>query len=248
MKLTCLTVIAFFLFSCDKKHPGEQSTSLLSNILSITDNEDKGIKEIVNFYGGSCEYSIGTTISTDSGTAKFFELKLSKSDVADKYANIPEFTASNLAYTFYKNLKNENRNYKEIHSVLILNGKEKYESKYTLDQLEQIATKMQVFNKAIELIKTKNYDGLKAILSNESYTNAAKDTLIANLKKIDLTFGNVKGFILFGARFETHDGFNVLNIIGAMLRDKKNNQVSITIDLKPTEDKIHFLDYNFPQN
>ena len=98
MKLTSLTLIVFLLFSCGKKHKGEKSTSLLSNFLSTTDNEDKGIKEIVNFYGGYCEYSIGTTISTDSGTKKYFELKLTKSEVADKFANIPEFTASNIAY------------------------------------------------------------------------------------------------------------------------------------------------------
>jgi hypothetical protein len=248
VKLTSLTLIAFFLISCGKKHKGEQSTSLLSHFLSITDNEDKGIKEVIDFYGGTCEYSIGETISTDSGTKKYFELKLSKSEVANKFASVPEFTASNMAYMFYKNLNNDKKKYDEIHSVLILNGKDKYEYKYSTGKLDTISTKLKVFSKVLESIKGKNYDQLKTILSNDSYKDLDKNQLVLNLKKIDTVYGNIKQALIYGFRFERQNGFDVLTILGVFLRDKKNNPITIKVDLNSPEDKIHFLDYTVPQN
>ena len=182
MKLSYLTLITFLLISCAEKHKGEQSTSLLSNVLSITDNEDKGIKEVIGFYGGSCEYSIGESFSTDSGKKKFFELKLTKSEVADKFASVPEFTASNMAYMFYKDLKNDRKKYAEIHSVLILNKKDKYEYKYSTWKLDTISAKLKLFNKVFESIKGKNYDQLKTILSNDSYKDLDKNQIVLNLK------------------------------------------------------------------
>lgn len=248
MKLSYLTLIAFFLISCAKKHKGEQSTSLLSNVLSITDNEDKGIKEVIGFYGGSCEYSIGESFSTDSGKKKFFELKLTKSEVADKFASVPEFTASNMAYMFYKDLKNDRKKYAEIHSVLILNKKDKYEYKYSTGKLDTISAKLKVFNKVFESIKGKNYDQLKAILSNDSYKDSDKNQIVLNLKKIDTAYGNIKGALIYGFRFERQNEFDILTILGVFLRDKKNNAITIKVDLNSPDDKIHFLDYIVPQN
>jgi hypothetical protein len=244
-KASYTLLLACMLISCGNKHKGEKSTSLLSNLLSITDNEDKGVKEVLDFYGGYCEYSIGASISTDKGKQKYFELKVSKSEVLDKYADMPDVLASNIAYLFYKNLKSENKNYSEIHSVLLFSKVDKYEHSYTLDQLELMSAKMIVVNKVIDLIKAKNFAGLKPFLSNDSYTDKAKDTLTSNLQKVDPEFGNVKEFRTFGFRFETLNGFNVLNVLGAIMRDKQNNQISLKIDLKPGEDKIHYLDYKF---
>jgi hypothetical protein len=248
LKLTYLTLILLLLFSCAKKHKGEQSTSLLSNFVSITDNEDKGVKDVLDFYGGYCEYAIGTSFSTDEGKKKYFELKLTKSEVADKFANVREFTASNMAYMFYKDLKNEKKNYDEIHSVLILNGKDKYEYKYSHGRLDTISAKLKVFNKVFESIKGKKYDQLKTILSNDSYKDSDKNQMVLNLKKIDTAYGNIKGVLIYGFRFERQNEFDVLTILGVFLRDKQNNPITIKVDLNSSDDKIHFLDYTVPQN
>lgn len=226
---------SFLLFGC-------------KDVKIITSNEDKGIKDVLVFFGGYCEYSIGASISTDEGTKKFFELKESKSEVLEKYSNSPDVMASNMAYIFYSDLKSENKRYSEIHSVLIFDKKEKYEAIYSRDQLELISAKMNVLNKVIDLIKAKNFVGLKPILSDDSYTEDAKNQLISNLQKVDTTVGNIKGFTLFGFRYESLNGFKVLDIFGVINTDKQNNPFTLKVDLKVSEDKIHFLDYNFPLN
>jgi len=212
----------------------------------LTKNEDLGIREIANFYAGNCEYSIGAESSASRDTGKYFEIKLSQSNVANNFANLPEFTASNMAYLFYSNLKSERKSYDQIHSVIMLKGDDKYESKYSTAQLDTIATKLAVFNKAIASIKAKNYDALKAMLSDSTYTGAAKNQLIEDLQKADPVFGDVKGLTLYGFRFETKNGVNGLNILGVIVREKKYHPISILVDLKPSDNKIGYLAYSFP--
>ncbi|MCR8561794.1 hypothetical protein KXD93_29325 [Mucilaginibacter sp. BJC16-A38] len=241
--LSLLILFVLLLFSCGNKHPGEQKTSLLSNLVTISDNEDRGVKDILNFYGGVCEYSIGASLSTDEGKNKYFEVKLSKSESLDKFSRVPEVAASNIAYLFFKSLKGEKRNYDEIHSVLLFRSGSKFEASYSIDKLELIAHKLTILDKVVDLIKNKKFEVLKSLLSDGSYTPAAKSDLMRNIQKIELSLGNIKGFRPYGFKFETLNGYNVLNILGIVLRDKENTEISLKVDLKPSEDKVHFLDY-----
>ena len=123
--------------------------------------------------------------------------------------------------------------------------KDKYEAIYSMDKLALIDNKMKVVVKVVDLIKTSKFSDLKPFFSDGSYTDSAKNNLILNIKQLDPTFGNIKEFTPFGFRFETINGFNVVDILGAMIRDKQNNQFTLKVDLKPSEDKIHYIDYKF---
>lgn len=48
--------------SCNNRHKGEGKPTLFSNVFSISDNEDEGIKEILAYYGGYCIYSVGYSV------------------------------------------------------------------------------------------------------------------------------------------------------------------------------------------
>src|SRR5262245_43956052 len=78
-----LLLVVLFYSSCRPKHKGEKKTGLLSHLVSITNNEDKGIKEIIAFYGGQCEYGIKKTVYIDKDNETVFWLKFSKSASID---------------------------------------------------------------------------------------------------------------------------------------------------------------------
>ncbi len=101
-----------------------------------------------------------------------------------------------------------------------------------MDKLALMTSKMKTLNKVVDLIKSKKFIELKPLLSDGSFTDSAKNNLISNLQKVDSTFGNVKEFRPFGFLFETINGYNVVNILGAIIRDKQNNEFSLKIDLK----------------
>jgi hypothetical protein len=244
--LLILIVSTLTITSCGNRHEGEQKPTILSNVLSITDNEDKGVKEILDFYGGYCKYAIGVSASTETGKKKYFELELSKSDAIEERAKVAQMPASNIAYLFYKNLNQEERdNYDEIHTVLIFADGEKMTFEFPTKQLELVKQKMKVVDKIVDLIKEKNFEALRPLLNDTAFVTYDKNELITNLTNFDPQFGNVtEGFRPFGFRInKAKDGTEVLHISGAIIRDKQSNEFSVDLDLNGNDDNIFVLQY-----
>jgi len=241
-----LIALTLTITSCGNRHEGEQKPSILSNALSITDNEDKGVKEVLDFYGGYCKYAVGASASTETGKQKYFELELSKSDVIEEKAKVAQMPASNIAYLFYKNLnKDESENYDEIQSVLIFADGKKMTFKFPTKQLELVKQRIKVVDKVVRLIKDKNFEALKPLLNDQALVSYDKNELVTNLTKVDPQFGNVtEGFRPFGFRInKAKDGTDVLHISGAIIRDKQSNEFSVDLDLNGKDDNIYVLQY-----
>ena len=242
--LGLIIAITLTLASCADKHEGEQKTGLLSNLVGITDNEDKGVKEILDYYGGQCKYAIGATASTESGSKKYFELEMSKSDPFEKYAQIVEMPASNVAYLFYKNLKEEKTKYDEIHTVVIFNDGTKKTFVFDSKQLDLVVKAMPSVLKVVDILKSKNYSSLSPMLNDSTLMEYDKKGLISNIEKMDPQFGIIKEFIPYGFRTKNLDnGKKVLHISGALMRDKQSNEFSVDLNPDSPTDEIYLIQY-----
>ena len=242
-RILSLISIVFFITSCGNKREGELKTGLLSNFISISDNEDAGVKEILAFYGGQCKYAVGTSASTKDGKKKYFELEMAKSDVLEENANRIEMPASNIAYLFYKNLKEEKSNYNEIHAVIIFKDGTEKTFEYSTDKLELVQQRMNLANKTVELLTNKDYDNLKLLLNNE-LVDYDKDELISNLIKFEPQFGDIKEFRPFGFRVnQNKSGIDILHISGALIREVQNSEFSVDLDLNSNKEEIYLLQY-----
>jgi len=244
-KLLGILICSFLLVSCAEKHDGERKTGLLSNFMSITDNEDAGVKEILDYYGGQCKYAIGASASTQDGGGKFFELEMSQSDVLEEYRDRISMAASNIAYLFYENLKEERTNYDEVHTVIIFKDGTKKTFEYSTDELELVNNRMSLAHKTVSLITNKNYEELMVLLNNE-ITNFAKDELIASLVAVEPQLEEVKEFLPFGYHVrEIDNGMNVLHISGILAREVQNIEFSIDVDLNSNEEKVYYFQFKF---
>jgi hypothetical protein len=239
-KVGLFILMSCVIASCGTKHEGEGKPSFISNFVSITDNEDKGVKEILELYGGQCKYAVGF-----ENSKRYFELELSGSDIVEKQSEIAEMTASNVAYTFYKNLKDEKNNYVEIRTVLVFADSQKLSLAYPTRQLELIQKKMQVASKIVELIKKRDYTALRSAISDDEHLTYDKDVLIENMKVADIQFGNVTtGFTPYGFRIQqAKNGMKILHISGAISRDKQGNEFSIDTDLNGKDEKVFIFQY-----
>jgi hypothetical protein len=214
--------------------------------LKVTDNEEKGIKEIIAAYGGNCKYRVGASASTEHGRKKYFKLELSKSEVVDKLAEVPQMPSSNMAYLFYKNLNREERdNYDEIRTVLIFTDGREKDFKYPVRDLELFDRRMNVAEKVVGLIKKKNFEALWPMISDTSILASDKSEFVKRLRYAEAQFGNVtEGFRSYGFRiFKSMSGRERLHISGVIIRDKLNNEFSVDLDLNGTDDRIYKLDY-----
>jgi hypothetical protein len=241
--LTVLLILG--TISCGQRREGEQKPGLLSYFVSITDNEDKGIKEILDFYGGECKYSVGVVESTeDNEDKKYFEIELMKSAVFAKYPDKQDFITSNIAYRFFKNLNQEEReNYSHIRGTLVFDNGERVEHDYSREDLETVDKKMTLVLKVIETIKDKKFEDVRTYLNPENVFSYDKDEMIEGLKKYDSQFGTIQEFRLFGFKFTSADTKPILNISGMLMRDIQNNEFKVY--LNPKSDKGEILSLNY---
>ncbi|WP_298425515.1 hypothetical protein [uncultured Kordia sp.] len=241
-RILSLIICAFLLISCGNKREGEQKTGLLSNFVKITDNEDAGVKEILDFYGGQCKYAIGASVSTKDGSKKYFELEMSQSDAIDKQLDKVYLPSSNIAYRFYKNLKEEKKNYDEIKVVLISKENKKQEFDFPITLLEKAEKRIKVAEKTVSLLKEKQFEELKEMLNNELVA-FNKDELIPRLKEVEPQFGNILEFRLFGFKIMEIKDKELMHISGAIIRDKQNNEFSVDIDFNSDKYELYQLQY-----
>jgi hypothetical protein len=238
------SLLYFVFFSCTEKKQGEQKTTLLSNFLSISDNEDKGVKAVLASYDGYCEYSLGTSVG--SGKGKYFKLKLSKSDLAETYKTHPQILASGIAYTFYSKLTDERSIYSDIHTQLTFNDGKELSFEYPVSTLEKISAKMNTVDMIVQSIKSQQFDSLKLLLDNKSTFKYNKDELIGSLKKIDTNFGNIQSFVLHGYKIDKlENGTELLHIMGVLKRDKQNHEFRVDMDLNSKLNQAFMVDYKF---
>jgi hypothetical protein len=236
MKGLSIILLGFiFLIACGQRHEGEMKTGLLSHLVSITDNEDKGVKEILNFYGGECKYSIGTTASTDEGKKKYFELEMSKSDMLENYAKLIEMPSSNIAFMFYYNLKEEKRNYTQIKVVVKLKDGHGDNFEYSTSQLEIVKQKVDLIFKVSDLIKLKDYNGLYKLFDLTVAPNLKETDIESYCSKSDIAYGQIVKFQLQGFSFFNSNGKDLLHLAGVQQRDKQNTPLTIFVDPKKTQ-------------
>lgn len=241
-RILSLIICVLLLTSCEKKTEGEQKTGILSNFISITDNEDAGVKEILKFYGGQCKYAIGASASSKDGNKKYFELEMSQSDAIEGQMNKVHLPSSNVAFLFFKNLKEEKSNYDAIHVVLILKDNSKQEFIFPITELEKVEKRMSVAEKTVSLLKEKKFEELREMLNNE-IVPFDKNELIPSLKEIEPQFGNIVEFRLYGFKIVPIKGKEILHISGAIMRDTQNNEFSVDIDLNSDKMELFQLQY-----
>ncbi len=206
----------------------------------ISDNEKKGIKEVVNLYGGRVKYSKEDSTAINKNV---FEIELSKSSFADKYTNNPELPASGIAYAFYKKLGNDKQKYTHIKSELLLSDGEKVGFEFPVNELELVNSKIKIAEKITDLIRQRNFDALKPLLDDSSYAQYNKDEFIKNLEEADRRYAKANELVIIGYRFYKIYGKNILHISGQLMRGAQANAFSIDIDPNDRQERAVMINY-----
>lgn len=242
--LPILSLSLLVLSACGNRREGEQKPTLLSHAMSITDNEDKGVKEILDFYGGECKYSVGSS-DLGEGRKKYFVLEMSKSKAIEKYTNAVEMPASNIAYLFFHNLKEEKNNYDEIQTIIHFDDNSKMDFKFPKKDLELVDAKMSTVQKFVTLLKNKDFEQIKLMLVvDTSFLRYNKNEVVANLAKVEPQLGTIQKFLPYGFRLRKLDnGKEFLHISGVLLRDKQSNEFSVDLDPVAKRDEVIAVNY-----
>lgn len=231
-------VLILMLVSC-----GNQS----EKSLLLTENENKGLKEILDFYGGVCDYKVHTAISTENGKRKSFEIEISGSKVVEQYSERPVMAASNIAYLFYKNLKEERNMYDEMNIILAFNNGKKVSFNFLTKQLELVDKRMGVAHRIVENLKNKKFADISSMIRSTPENIIDKDEVTTTLMTTESGLDTItKGFQPLGFKvFTSRDGQEVLHLSGVILREQsKHTAFSIELDINGSNDEVRLLKYD----
>ena len=245
-RFSVLLLAMLFFFGCTSR-PGEKKTGLFSNFFSLSDNEDKAIKEIIGLYGGKCEYGIKKSVELGKNNTTTFWLKFSESATMDSLEPVAELPASNMAYIFYKNLDKEKHNYHLVRTETVFSDGQIMGFEYTPSQLETVKAKMPILNNIVRLIKARNFEGLKEHINiDTTLVRFDIDEFITKVRQAEEHFGDPVEFIPFGFKFMTApNGKDILHISGLITRAQQNSRISVDLDPASRDEKIYTLNYKF---
>ena len=212
-----------------------------NNAYKTTDEENNAVKEIVNFYGGHCEFGTFIQVSSDGSKYYYYGLKLNGSP---NFGN-PEtdnIFAAGIAYNFYSLLKNEKNKFDEIRTEIVdSNGRSK-KYKYGIDELEIVKSEMPKVDLVIDLLKKRDYLGI--INLSDTSLIIDKKIIVANLQRLEKEYGIMTAFRVSGFEFyKNEDGHTNLSICGQATSTIKNHVLKVVTD--PKDRSMRFVLLNF---
>jgi len=215
--------------------------------MKISDEETKGINEIVSLYGGSLTYSIKWNTSTSTGRTKTFEIEIDNSDIINQNQKLTEMFASNIAYTFFKFSKGEKEKYDSIITTIHFKEGGKATFAYHSDLLKVVDLKLKYVQQVVDILKVKKYDKISSTIKiGPVLLEENRIKYIDKLKSMDSTFGDIYDFTPSGFRISSRDKQRqILHISGYLKRSKTDTQFSIDINPESGQQEFYYIDYYF---
>jgi len=204
--------------------------------------EDKAVKEVLDVFGGNCEYSIEETLSSKT-RSQVFVLNISESNFVDEYQRVIRLPASGVAYTFYKNYPKIP--YTAIRVNLLVNSKEQYQFDFPVNELKLIEPKMEVLQSIVYAIKTKEYSLLHNYIGDSLTLQVNVGKLIKEIKDKENELDSIMEFIPLGFRYGKIDSNEIVHVTGIMDRAKSRNYISAEFSLNKPSHKAALISYDY---
>lgn len=163
MKQFLPILILSILFSCNK--------------VDISKIEINAVDKVLQFYSGEINRSIGFQ-TKNTKKLNYFELKVSKSHLLNKDLQHLGEHAGNIAYLFYSNLGNEQKNYDEIRVIIDLENGESRSYKFLNSELKEIENLYPTIEQTNNFINKSDY---KSLANQMSKTVGTKEIEIKKL-------------------------------------------------------------------
>ena len=227
-----ILLIIVSLFSCSQN--------------KLTSKESAGVKNVVDYFGGICDYKKGIQVSSNGSKKNYFDLKLYKSEKIEALKDYSELAASGIAYIFCTSLENDKSNYDVIRSQLSFDNGNVKKYEYLIEELNIVKHEMEKVTASINYLKNKNYNGLKSLFYDSSYSQIDNDLLIENLIEADNFYGSITEFKFLGFKFhESESGEPLLLICGTVLTTKNGHKFSIETNPADSSKKVFYINYKY---
>lgn len=211
--------------------------------VAVTDTEIKAVDSVLKIYGGECGRSKGDTQINGMQT-RYFMLEMSDSKILEGLKQISELPASNIAYTFYMNLNQEQKNYTDIKVNIKFKDGQLAEFLYPVKDIIEADKFKSVLTSLSNKVQQKDYNGLYAMFDTIAIPELTVDKLSEFCYQNDSAFGEVESIQFVGfSFFKGKKGGNLVHLGGVNKRAKGNMPINIIADRQSK--KVMSLKFEF---
>ena len=219
MKQTLPILAILLLFSCGK--------------VGVSKTEVKAVDKVIEFYGGQVNRIIGFNMK-NTKKIKYFELKISNSQLLNNDQKDLAGHAGNIAYLFYSNLKDEKPNYQEIKVSIDLQNGESRNYNFSVSDLKEIENLMPFVNKTNTFIRNKDYKGFAETFSAQF--KADEKDLKGLFDELYSRFGEIKEIQFQGFSFAEDPKVGPYILVKEVLvLDKEAGRMYLNFDRRTKE-------------
>lgn len=219
MKQTLHILALLLLFSCGK--------------VGVSKTEVKAVDKVIEFYGGQVNRIIGFNMK-NTKKIKYFELKISNSQLLNNDQKDLAGHAGNIAYLFYSNLKDEKPNYQEIKVSIDLQNGESRNYNFSVSDLKEIENLMSFVNKTNAFIRNKDYKGFAETFSAQF--KADEKDLKGLFDELHSRFGEIKEIQFQGFSFAEDPKVGPYILVKEVLvLDKEAGRMYLNFDRRTKE-------------
>ena len=203
------------------------------NNVVVTKQEEKAVGVVLDFYGGICNRKKGFH-SKNGSKETYFELEMSKSKIIEQFSSMLELPASNIAYLFYSNLKEEQDNYTEVHVTIKLTKGETYKFIYKSKDLKEIEKFTPILEEVSSKFKSQDIVGILSDFDKEIAKDIDVELFEKTCFKVDSAFGKINKTYFHGFMFTEFTEYKdpIVQLVGIMKREKQDIPLTLYINRK----------------
>ncbi len=221
------------------------SSTAAPQTTTLSEYERRGLAEIEKYYNGQTKHRIG---ELEDGSGQYFEVELFGSAMMEEFAraNLIGMPSSNLTYIMFKNFAAERTKYKEVRSVITLQGNQKVKVKFSTDQLRLIEDRLPMVIKIVESMGKNEVDLIGMMMEPSNLVKFNKDNFMNNLKLSNEKYGAILGYLTYGFEFrQVPTGEQIIHISGKVQRSIQSHEFSVDFDAAQPPGRIIMIDYKF---
>lgn len=237
------------LVGCQPNRPGERKPSLASHFLRITDREDRGIKEVLNLYGGEAEYGFAKKTGGDGKEMNLFWITIQKSESIEQSVVDPRLILSNIAFVFFRNLGEEGANYTHIQAT-IKRAAGEVETAFSVPLLTRALQRYRVVEELVASLRKMDYDRLASRLQLDANFYGKDGTIkmtnfIRDVKTVDTASGRILEVVPYGFRQVTKPNGVFIYFLSVLVCEKRKHPLAVVVKIDEADSKVYFMDYSF---
>ena len=188
-------MFTIILNSCNLSESDQELMDVMSP--SVTESEFNAVDSVLKFTGGVCQREKGFE-GLGEERRDYFRLIL-ESEGLESYNGYLEMPASNVAYIFYSNLSEEDKNkYEDIKVILKMPSGTSDEYIYTTSELDEMIKIEPTFNTFHENVINLAYSENIKLFSEDAIFDDTEENLVLEYTDLEKKFGTVSQNVFQG--------------------------------------------------